>query len=83
MPPKKKLVCFQQKSGNRYGYIDKTGHFVINPQFDFAWIFSEGLAAVLIGDEETGKWGYIDKTGHFVINPQFNFGAFNFSEGLS
>ena len=33
----------------------KTGTFVINPQFDRAWSFSEGLAAVRIG----GKWGFI------------------------
>ena len=53
----------------KWGFIDKTGSFVINPQFDFAWSFSDGLAAVRIGDYETGKYGFIDKTGSFVINP--------------
>ena len=33
----------------------KTGAIVIDPQFDYAYPFSEGLAAVFIG----GKWGYI------------------------
>lgn len=37
----------------------KTGQIVINPQFDEAQPFSEGLAAVRIGDDETGKWGFI------------------------
>ena len=37
------------------GFIDKTGHYVINPQFDLADSFSDGLARVRIGD----KWGYI------------------------
>ncbi len=46
----------------KYGYIDKTGKYVINPQFDYAGSFSEGLAVVEIG----GKWGYIDKTGKFI-----------------
>lgn len=31
--------------------------YVIKPQFDGAWSFSEGLARVKIGD----KWGYINK----------------------
>src|ERR1035441_6646417 len=50
----------------------KTGQIVINPQFDGADAFSEGLAAVRIGDDKTGKWGYIDKAGKYVINPQFD-----------
>ena len=37
----------------------ETGTFVINPQFDFPSSFSEGLAAVRIGDDETGRWGFI------------------------
>ena len=37
----------------------KTGTIVINPQFDEAGSFSDGLAMVRIGDFRTGKWGYI------------------------
>lgn len=33
--------------------------FVIDPQFEDAWPFSEGLALVEVG----GKWGYVDKRG--------------------
>ena len=51
----------------------QTGVIVIEPQFRFAVAFSEGLAAVRIGDAKTGKWGCIDKTGHFAVNPQFDF----------
>jgi hypothetical protein len=60
----------------------KTGTMVINPQFDEAQPFSEGLAAVRIGGEEDGKWGFIDKSGKFVINPQFDK-TDDFSEGLA
>ncbi|HBH3655659.1 TPA: WG repeat-containing protein [Clostridioides difficile] len=49
-------------------YIDKTGKIVIQPKFDDAKDFSEGLAGVKIGD----KWGFIDKEGKIVINPIFN-----------
>ena len=60
----------------------ETDSFVINPQFDLAGSFSEGLAPVRIGDFWTGKHGFIDKTGSVVINPQFAF-AFSFSDGLA
>jgi len=39
----------------------ESGRFVINPQFDEADQFSDGLAAVRIGDDKTGKWGYISR----------------------
>ena len=48
------------------GFIDKTGKYVINPQFDIAFDFSEGLAGIWIG----GKRGYIDKTGKIVYLEQ-------------
>ncbi|MFH1515247.1 MAG: WG repeat-containing protein, partial [bacterium] len=71
-------VCVDGK----YGFIDKTGKIVINPQFDETWHFSEDLAPVIIGDIESGKWGFIDKTGKFVINPQFDW-ARDFLDGLA
>jgi hypothetical protein len=60
------------------GYIDITGRVVIAPQFDKATGFSEGRAAVRVGD----KWGYIDGAGKMVIAPQFRQAA-PFSEGLA
>ena len=58
--------------------MDKSGKVKINPQFDHAGEFSEGLAVVWIGD----KWGFIDKSGQYKINPQFDY-AQEFSEGLA
>jgi len=52
----------------KYGYINQTGNFIIQPQFEDADSFSEGLAAVRIN----GKYGYIDKTGQILIEPQFD-----------
>lgn len=62
---KEKSGLFAVIQGGKCGYIDKTGKIIINPQFDMAMSFSEGLAIVRIGD----KYGYIDKTGKYVWNP--------------
>jgi hypothetical protein len=55
---------------------------VVPQQFDGATRFSEGLAAVRIGDANTGKWGFIDGTGKMVVAPQFD-GCESFAEGLA
>ena len=56
------------------GYIDITGKYVIEPQFDYADDFTDnGLARVRIGDWETGKYGYIDITGKYVIEPVISY----------
>ncbi|MDR0954646.1 MAG: WG repeat-containing protein [Rikenellaceae bacterium] len=50
----------------------------IEPQFDNAFNFSEGLARVKIND----KYGYIDQAGREVIAPKYDE-ARGFSEGLA
>lgn len=35
----------------KYGFINQSGEVVIEPQFDKTWGFSEGLAAVKVGDK--------------------------------
>jgi WG containing repeat len=62
----------------RRTFIDKTGKPISNLRFDDTGEFSEGLAAVKIGNQ----WGYIDKTGRIAIQPQFGW-AYRFSEGLA
>jgi hypothetical protein len=58
--------------GKLYGYIDKTGKMVIPPRYYRAVRFSEGLAAVQIGEiEGSSTVGFIDKTGRMVIPPKF------------
>jgi hypothetical protein len=55
------------KKGGKYGFVDKTGKFIIEPPYQEAQIFSEGLAAVRLN----GKVGY--KAGKFVIPPDIYF----------
>lgn len=64
------------------GYIDATGRMVIQPWFDAAYYFSEGLARIRIADGDCWKYGYIDKTGKYAISPHF-IDARDFSEGLA
>jgi hypothetical protein len=65
------------------GYVGESGALVIEPKFNRASQFSEGLAAVGVGEnDDVMTYGYIDKTGSWVIQPQF-WSANPFSEGLA
>lgn len=45
--------------GGKPGYIDRAGKLVINPQWDRAYEFSEGLAVVCVGQCDDEHWqGY-------------------------
>ncbi len=59
----------------KYGYMDKTGKFVIPAKYDLGYPFSDGLALVKVKDQ----YGYIDKSGSYVVEPKFT-AAENFSE---
>lgn len=57
-------------SGNtRWGFVNKKGETVINPQFKAVADFSEGKCGV---KNSNGQWGFIDKAGLIVINNQFD-----------
>jgi len=81
----------------RYGYIDKTGRFAIEPQFTSAREFADGLALVKIGgvlinpvgatimnsDDEVGRYAFIDKTGKTVLSLPGIRDVDSFSDGLA
>lgn len=53
--------------GDKAGFIDNTGKIVINPQFEFASPFFNGLALVINSRGPGGNdMGWIDKEGKFV-----------------
>ena len=85
------LICFKNTRG-KWGYMNKDGDIVIQPVYDIAGDFSDGLA--LIGKTEfdtTGEnmkkkslFGYIDAKGVEVIKPTSRFETISsFSEGLA
>jgi len=68
--------------GGKWGFIDRSGKVVVEPQFDWVQDYSEGLVAVGIDGKrdaqgnvttmDGGKWGFIDQKGNMVIRPQFD-----------
>lgn len=54
---------FQIRRGKKWGYMDRTGKVIIEPQFDYESDFFHGLARVL----KNGQWGYINEKGQEVI----------------
>jgi hypothetical protein len=62
----------------RAGLIDKTGKFVVKPQFCTLLSLSDGLAVA--GDRE--KMGFIDRTGKIVIPKKYKE-ASSFASGLA
>jgi WG repeat protein len=64
------------KNGKR-GAIDRSGRFVIEPEYEVLYPFSDGLAAASSGN----RIGFIDKTGTFVIPFTFENGVTHFRDG--
>ena len=64
--------------GGKYGFIDARGRIRVQPQFEGAMTFTEGLA----GFVADGKWGYIDSVGKVAIEPAFD-SCRAFSDGLA
>lgn len=65
-------LAVASQDGQRGGYIDEKGAWVINPQFtQSGWFGDVGLAPAATGPEGTPLFGYINRKGEFVIPPQF------------
>ena len=56
-----------EQSGGKYGFINRRGAVVLEPQYDYATDFVDDLARV----QSDGKWGFIDATGNlrFMLPP--------------
>ncbi len=75
------VPLFPILQNGKFGYIDQFGKIAIEPQFNSAGRFSDGLAYVTI----EGDHAYIDSRGKIVI--RLRYGEFNlvspFSEGMA
>lgn len=64
------ISLFPVSTENKFQYLDLEGKIVINPQFNDASIFRNGLALVqTTGDNP--KWGFIDEDGKYVISAKY------------
>jgi hypothetical protein len=66
-------------SPNQWGFIDKTGTQVIDMRFGDVTPFSQGLAAVRVGD----TWSYIDKTGTLAFPGEYSSASSFLPGGLA
>ncbi len=64
--------------GLRWGFIEPDGRTAIEPQFEAARDFVEGLAAVKVID----KWGFVNMDGGLQVSPTYEECG-DFSEGLA
>lgn len=66
------LACFS--NGSKRGYFNiNDGKVVIEPMYDHAWVFSDGIAAV----EENGIIKFIDTKGFNVFDRTFTYNPDN------
>ncbi len=64
-------VLLPVKINGQFGYINTAGRLVIEPQFDYAGEFAEGLAPVGKKTGSDSRYGYIDEKGVVKIPIQF------------
>ncbi len=72
------LIAFRSAKHEQFGFVDRTGKVIIQPQYDATAGFMDGSAVVVVDS----KHGIIDKTGKYTIEPQFEFLEARASEGL-
>jgi hypothetical protein len=72
------LRPFYSSENNKYGYMDNAKKIIVQPRYDLAWDFVEGMSLVRL----KGKYGYINESGVEQIQPKYN-AAINFSDGLA
>lgn len=65
-------------NGNKEGYIDDDGNWIIDPVFDTALHFEGDIARV----EVDGKWGLINRYGGWIARPEFN-SIYSFEDGVA
>ena len=69
-------------SSGKIGFADQRGKIIIQPQFDYAQSFREGIAAVCLechtekADAEHsmmvgGRWGYINRRGRIIVPVEY------------
>jgi hypothetical protein len=67
------------KKGDKIGFIDLKGKWVIEPKFDKARAFVKNIAPVCEGK----KWGYINTKGEYIVKPAYSDAEIFSEDGLA
>jgi hypothetical protein len=78
-----KMAPAKDDSGE-WGYIDKSGDWIISPRFNRTFPFENGIAVVRVGNPYGVEpyRGFINKKGNFYYDPVFE-DVYKFQEGLA
>ncbi|MGE0173209.1 MAG: WG repeat-containing protein [Oligoflexales bacterium] len=71
-------VLVKTYEGGKWGVIDLTMNFIIEPRFEFVGSFFEGVMRAC----EEGSWGYLDEQGQWALRPKYDW-AGDFIDGLA
>ena len=69
MPYREGRALVMDAATHCFGYLGPDGMYAVEPRFEEAGDFSEGLAPAA---ETDGLWGYIDRQGRWAIPPRFD-----------
>lgn len=72
------MQAVERRTVGKWGYVDKTGAFAVEPRYTEASQFKGGFAMV----KRDGKWAFIDKTGKEICAPKFDE-ALSFVKGTA
>lgn len=73
-----KIILSPRSEGDKKGFTDGNGNWIIHPQYEEVDVFREDVCWVKLND----KWGLIDRKGEFLITPRFD-DAREFDQGLA
>lgn len=62
------MQAVERATVGKWGYVDKTGAFLVEPRYSEARQFKNGLAMV----KRDGKWTFITKAGKEICEPKFD-----------
>lgn len=67
----------------KYGYMNFDEEILIEPYYEDAGVYVDGVAYAAVNTESGIKYGYIDISGQFIIEPQFDYAEDFHSNGLA
>lgn len=64
-------LCVMYNSDNKYGVIDKTGKWIITPEYDVIYSYRQKLNIFILKKDD--KYGYADYNGKIVSPCQYSY----------